>query len=510
MPAGAASFAQPAGAARGPLGQMPGGIQRPPGPPPRGGPVTAIKPPPMAPPPQMLQQTFQRPGVENVKAINSKKTPLSPKDVEEAPAKSPNFTVPKTAKEGAIAMFEEPDEASEPAEKKAKPTPEGPTSTADIKGPPRGPPRPMVPTADPSVPIMRQSKPTPPQANPPGIPEGQPLPPEVKPEVLKKPAPPIRPPPNRNRAPPNIDPEEEKRRRLAAAAAENAIRPPSSEPPLLRIKKAKEEPPMKRREKDMPEFEESDDEEEDPNFVKQPLPFGVLKEPLPKSSLAVEPPKQEPVLSPSQSVKSSISPSIKRVDDGASKSSAQTSRNDLPPPLAPVDTLTTELIPAAPAAMDKHYDDSKIGKSLTPGRLSIKVVEGYEIRRKDDLDRNPRNDPYLKFRLGAAERHPWKTSTVKRKQDTNPQFDDEIIFFDVLDPGQYIFQEDMQLVIELWNKSTMKDEKVGSVTMSVVRFLQKAFVSYVEKVPIYYPGAAKTTMKVRMIFIMIINRHRYS
>jgi Ca2+-dependent lipid-binding protein len=154
----------------------------------------------------------------------------------------------------------------------------------------------------------------------------------------------------------------------------------------------------------------------------------------------------------------------------------------------------------APGAADmdigKHFDDSKLGRSLSRGRLSIRCIEGHDIRRKDDPDRNPRNDPFIKFRLGAAERHPWKITEVQRKQDSNPKFNDELIFFDVTDPAQYVFQEDLQLCIELWNKSTTKNELVGSVTMSVVRFFKQPFVSYQEKVPIYYPGATRTPLKV--------------
>lgn len=42
---------------------------------------------------------------------------------------------------------------------------------------------------------------------------------------------------------------------------------------------------------------------------------------------------------------------------------------------------------------------------------------------------------------GIAERHPWKKTETKRKQTSTPKFEDEIVFFNITDPGQFIFQE---------------------------------------------------------------------
>jgi hypothetical protein len=139
----------------------------------------------------------------------------------------------------------------------------------------------------------------------------------------------------------------------------------------------------------------------------------------------------------------------------------------------------------------KHYDDSAIGKELSRGRLSIKCIEGLDIRRRNDTDRIPRNDPFLKFRLTSTsalkngynnndddnsitntnnDLLKWKTTVTKRKQDSNPKFDDEVVFFDLLDPMEFVVNNDVQLFVELWNKSTLNDEKVGTVSLSVVRF----------------------------------------
>jgi hypothetical protein len=220
------------------------------------------------------------------------------------------------------------------------------------------------------------------------------------------------------------------------------------------------------------------------------LPFGVLKQELPGPKQALEAlANEEARANQSTKLVKSVNAAIASLDEG----SVSTRPTMVPLAASSDQRIANEFVPAAPSS---HFDDSDLGRTLSRGRLLIKCIEGIDIRRKKSLDRNPRIDPYIRFRLGAAERHPWKTTETKRKQDSRPIFDNEIVFFNILDPVQYIFQEDLQLCIELWNKSTTKDELVGSVTMSIVRFLRQAFVSYTEKVPIYYPGATRSSMKV--------------
>lgn len=407
---------------------------------------------------------------------SSPKRPLDdPPDI--APAKKQVVSNPPSHKAGAISMFEGPDE--QPAVSPAQPI-----------GPPRArfpPPRNAPPRMPPGVANAsdaqpnRSPRPPPPRMMPAGIPDGQPLPPNSKPDMEIKAAAPSRPPPTDaegGRAPPKVDPEQELQSR-------KVILPPKSAPPISREKKPKEEIVLRRRERDMPEFEASDDEEEEANFVKQPLPFGVLKQDLPGPRAALET-EQKKEAQPRDLLSTGTKSTVRM--------------KEAVPLVAPTEQVdANEFVPAAPpsAAAEKHFDDSSLGKYLSRGRFLIKCIEGVDIRRKDDPDRNPRNDPYIRFRLGAAERHPWKSTETKRKQGSTPNFDNEIVFFNIVDPVQLIFQEDVQLCIELWNKSTTKNELVGSITMSVVRFLKQPFVAYTEKVPIYYPGATRSPMKVR-------------
>ncbi|CAM9149349.1 unnamed protein product, partial [Ectocarpus fasciculatus] len=145
--------------------------------------------------------------------------------------------------------------------------------------------------------------------------------------------------------------------------------------------------------------------------------------------------------------------------------------------------------------------DSKLASMTRGGRMSIRCIAGQDIRRKDDKSKNPRIDPFLKIRFGAAEKFPWKQTRVKRKQDVNPKFDNEIVFFDVVDPAPYIFNDDIEVTIQVWNKATLRDELIGSVNISVVNFFLHPFISFEEKLPLLAPGARAASGKVVLEFV---------
>ena len=85
-----------------------------------------------------------------------------------------------------------------------------------------------------------------------------------------------------------------------------------------------------------------------------------------------------------------------------------------------------------------YVDNSEITKILPRGRFSIKVKEATDIRKRDDTSKAPKTDVFVRVKLGIAERHPYKATKVKRKQGLNPKFDNEIISFDITDPGQVL------------------------------------------------------------------------
>jgi hypothetical protein len=160
------------------------------------------------------------------------------------------------------------------------------------------------------------------------------------------------------------------------------------------------------------------------------------------------------------------------------------------------ENIVTTYVPPPPSDFSISPDESNLASEIKGGRFSVRCIAGIDIKRKSDPNKIPRLDPFIKFKLGSAEKLPWKLTQTIRKQDNNPVFNNEIISFDVLDPAAYIYGNELQLYIELWNKSSFKDELLGSVTMSVVRFFKTPYVVFNEKMPIYAPGEKGTTQKV--------------
>jgi len=563
--------------------------KKPPGPPP-GAAAGPLKPPPLAPPPIALLQTSQRPVIESIKGIVIPKVPSKPstantpvpvsqilargpppprgltpelydkeeheKQLIEAQQKAaaPKFdqqAQPSTKKEGAISMFETPVEPPvEPAEKKARISKGQPLPDNVPKpGPPPKPTGaiPQSPSADPTsgAVMIRAPRPLPPQAQAPGIPEGQPLPPESKPPTGKPPPPSSKEPPNRNRAPPRGEP------RVVPAPDP----PKDSDPPYFRGKKAVVDPNefLKRREKEHPEFEESSSDEEldsdgqpKRTFVRQP---GRPKQQFIATGAAAEKEaekKKEALIAQNEAIKAkeledkiaaaeaaaaaeamkAQEEELKKIKESAKAESAKVESVKIestkaesakievaveksvpveePPiveeealPSMPVkENVVSAYVPEPPEILEPYVDQSKLGKILSTGRLSIRCVGGTGIRRRDDNAKVPRTDPYVKFKLGVAERHPWKTTQVYRKQTDEPSFENELISFDILEPGQFIFNNDITLMIEVMNKGTFKDESMGSVSLSIVRFLSNSFIAYDEVIPLYFPGSKVSTSKL--------------
>jgi hypothetical protein len=181
------------------------------------------------------------------------------------------------------------------------------------------------------------------------------------------------------------------------------------------------------------------------------------------------------------------------------------------PPLLETPTVTS--LPADPLAgfvppppVSKEQADSKLASMTKGGRVSIRCISGEDIRRRDDKSKVARIDPYLKFRLGAAEKFPWKQSKTKRKQDQFPKFDNEIIAFDMIDPAPYIYDDNIELACQVWNKAALRDEFLGQVSISIVNFLLHPFISFEEKLPLTLPGIRGTCGKVMIVVGVIYLR----
>lgn len=88
-------------------------------------------------------------------------------------------------------------------------------------------------------------------------------------------------------------------------------------------------------------------------------------------------------------------------------------------------------MPPPPTHHTLSAEESKLAELLPRGRLSIKCIEGINIHQTGDVQHYYKSDVSVRFRLGAAEKHQWKSTKIFPKQTVNPKFDDEIIHFDV-------------------------------------------------------------------------------
>ena len=128
--------------------------------------------------------------------------------------------------------------------------------------------------------------------------------------------------------------------------------------------------------------------------------------------------------------------------------SARTKNNMFSSVLTGVNTIQTQ-------------EDILFSKTLPRGRLSITCLKGYDMERDPSTSKgvsNSRLDPYIKFRVGKADKNPSKTTKVQRRQDDNPDFENELICFDILDPKEFVLNQDLQLIVEVWNKVSYEME----------------------------------------------------
>ena len=160
-------------------------------------------------------------------------------------------------------MFEKPPpEDQEPADKKLKvdiASEEAASATETTPKQTGKPTTDMLGNALTPPPMAAKApRPLPPKMQPPGIPEGQPLPPTDVPEGSKKTPAPVRPLPEKGRHAPSIDPQKVVKEKFVAPD------PPLDPPPYQKGVKvqATEEVFVPRREREDPEFESSSDEED--------------------------------------------------------------------------------------------------------------------------------------------------------------------------------------------------------------------------------------------------------
>jgi hypothetical protein len=493
-------------------------VRRPAGPPPAMAPIAILKPPPAQPPSDIVGES-QRPSIQNVRTIEPPKllapfimppprglpprnpppratstVPGNTGDMNEnlTPSKrsdeymlpgmmSMRVAPPKnimsgqgrwSKKPGAIPMFHNRDanENNDPVaeSKQTKRVSDATTEEVGALGDPF------------QIGRLNTSKPAPPARNPDGIPESKAAPPADDPLVDTKPPAPIRPAPNCNRAPPRLEPEQE------AAMKKRAPLPPSEEAPFKRavqMDSASEVKPFRAESFDM---ENSDDENElkienmdeakKPNWTTEEKAEEFQLQPRPIVELAIN---------------SDINPdAVTEMEMFISTPSHQSKVRDAFEAKKEED-VTSRVALGVDNAIKKI--SGALNMNFKSGRLSVRLIEGSGFIKEGS---RTSIDPFVTLRVGSSDKFETKKSDILRRVSENPKFNNEVISFDLFNPVEYIIQDDIQLVVEVWSSGTFEDILFGTFNMSLLQILTTPFLTFNEGFLLQAPTAASEKVKV--------------
>jgi hypothetical protein len=144
-------------------------------------------------------------------------------------------------------------------------------------------------------------------------------------------------------------------------------------------------------------------------------------------------------------------------------------------------------------------EERQIAERLKRGRLTVKCIQASGVRRKDQGNKPAKIDAYLVVQLGDFKKAPRLKTQVRKRSGQNPQFMGESLKFDLVDPAQFVRENDIQITIELWDNNAWNDDLLGEVHVSAVRFLA-ALEPVEEWLPLTFPGDESSNSKVQVEF----------
>jgi hypothetical protein len=161
-----------------------------------------------------------------------------------------------------------------------------------------------------------------------------------------------------------------------------------------------------------------------------------------------------------------------------------------PPPLDQVADYSN-----AGATWSGKPDKSDVVKS---GRLHLKIVEGRNLSRKDQVTGSTKIDPYVKLALGKHKNAPRLRTKTQKNQSKNADFKSEALFFDMQDPKGMLLDGDIALKLSVWDDNMISDDLLGEADVSILQFFEGKRVR--QWVPLMFPGAAKSTSEIYVEF----------
>ena len=133
------------------------------------------------------------------------------------------------------------------------------------------------------------------------------------------------------------------------------------------------------------------------------------------------------------------------------------------------------------------------------GRFHVKCIQGLEIRKKGQAAAKTKIDAYLRMTLGKHKKAPKKKTAVHKRSGSNPNFQNEVVSFDVLDPMEFVKDDDIVLTVELWDENAWSHDLIASLELSILRFMNTN-EALMETLPLRFQGDDTANSQLQMEF----------
>lgn len=164
------------------------------------------------------------------------------------------------------------------------------------------------------------------------------------------------------------------------------------------------------------------------------------------------------------------------------------------PPMEAPPSLGQPGVPDGPAHI-KVLGDIDVG-SLPPGRLTLKLLQGHNIRKAGQSAGKTKVDACVTAQLGKHKKAPRFKSRVIKKANEQPNFNGEVITFDVLNVAEFVQGGDIIVTLELLDENTFSNGVLGHLELSIVQFMRATNSTMTEKFPLVPPEAQRDIFKM--------------
>jgi len=147
---------------------------------------------------------------------------------------------------------------------------------------------------------------------------------------------------------------------------------------------------------------------------------------------------------------------------------------------------------------------------LQPGRLVVKCICGENIRHKEQTEGKTRLTPSIRLTIAPSKAHSTQLYSMEHADtNENPNFEDEILRFDIQDPKDFMMDTDengisgngdIRLRVELLNKPQLKYQILGKAETSITNLIigthstSKSTINTTSIVPYNTPHVERLTM----------------